>query len=51
MFSDKLMDPCSFLSVTQRPEMVGCADVNAVYVMESDDILNLLVAGFKFRSF
>ena len=51
MFSDKLMNPCSFLCVTQRPEMVGCADVNAVYVVESDDILNLLVTGFKFRSF
>ena len=51
MFSDKLMDPCSFLCVTQRPEMVGCADVNAVYVVESDNIFYLLVTGFKFRCF
>ena len=46
------MKACSFLCVTYHTEVAGCAAVNAVYyIVKSDDILDLLVAGFNFRSF
>ena len=46
------MKACSFLCVTYYSEVVRRVAVNAVYyIVKSDDILDILVAGFHFRSF